>query len=913
MSMDAASAPPNASPAVLCALKLLSCADEESVRGVLQEYGMPSGIEVPFVIKMDLWSVQDLHNHLQHILHKMNADTPQKKSETEESFAAALFALGVGGTAITERIVAKMLAGSGMNVTLHEVSPSIMRVMSRLGPAAQSLTDSIRKSLPANSCPIFENARTLGGAQFHSTAGDFERLKGRYVGTPKMVDTFVVTRIRGMMQAANADGKATMVVGGGSGTGKTQGVIGVSSELENRIVVYALAKTEALNDAKLMPEGVAGDAAKNSKAKKVVANVTLSDAQRKAARNESMLQFLVDAVSGAVNDLCVRKAMDATEKPLKVLVAVDEMGTFGQAVRAMCALTGGTLKAAVAKAWGMALSNVAFFIAAIGTGVGWAPGYDREAFVTSVGSETGAFEYISTEGDHRGDTAVTALNHAKKSNWKVFASHFSINEACIEKVRKTCHPIVDRMVSGNARFAACLAKAVKGSIDLGFPFDSYEDMLVAVDLFTFIGPAAMHFKNLNSLDKMKVAQLWAALVKSVRLYMYPFSADGKEAHAFEVKHGLIQNLTLVKGRTSPIHMPDFTGLLLPILMGRPLITAVDGGPFEEYVLATLYLLACGAGGSGAFTSALTNNGGAMGPLLKSDVVTAEASGRAAKSAASQTRRLCSFLHDMARDVVGAKDIADAFAKKFDGFAFSRGAESNVFVVAFRCYDEATPFADVFFIVDNALYLLQCKEAADSTSLDLHLERWKMGSLDGKAAAAKPADSAADVNIARNLIKNIITTYFVKTGVKIDQVRSYVVRPRKATSFDVVAMKKLEDEKFEVKAALKDDGAREPEEHSWGVVYHKLAFIDTSGVGFMSFHPERERFVRPLLFTSVPSISIEKVVTPFEMAPAAAVAAEMARAAAAAETCPSAPPSAHPPAKLQLSGKKTRRDVGFITE
>ena len=881
--MDAACAPANTSPAVQCALKLWACADEESVRGVLQEHGMPSGTEVLGEIKIYHSSIQNLHNQLQQILHKINADTPEKNA----SFAAALFALGVGGTAITERAVNTVLARSGMNVTLREICTDIMAIMSLLGPAAKSLTDSIRKSLPTNSCPIFANARTFGGAQFHSTAGDFERLKGRYVGTPKMVDTFVVTRIKGMMQAANADGRVTMVVGGGSGTGKTQGVIGVSSELENRIVVYALGEEKALNDAKLMPEGASGDAVKCS---------TLSDAQAKAARNKSMLQFLVGAVSGAVSDPRVRKAMDATEKPLKVLVAVDEMGKLGQAVRAMCALTGGTLKAAVAESWGMELSNVIFFIAAIGTGVGWAPGYDRESFVTSVGSEPDTFKYISTEGDHRSDTSDTAPDHAKESNWKIFASHFPINEACIEKVRNACHPIVGRMISGNARFAACLAKAVKESIDLGFTSDSYEDMFVAVDMSSFLGPAAMHFKSLNGLTKMTLTQLWAALVKSVRLYMYPFRADERDAHAFEVEHGLIQNLTLVEGCASPIHMPDFTGMLLSILMGQPIITqsAIDGGPFEEYVLATHYLLACGSGGSGAFTTALTHNGGAMRPLLKSDVVIVEASGRAAKSAAS--RRLCSFLHDMARDAVGSKDIADAFAKKFDEIVFSRGAASNVFVVAFRCYDKA-PFADVFIIVDNVLYLLQCKDTANSTSLDLHLERWKMGSLDGKAAAAKP-DSATDVNIPRNLIKNIIATYFVKTGVKIDHVRSYVVRPLKTTSY-VEAMKKLEDEKFEVCAVLNGDGAREPEEHSWDVEYHKLTFIDTSGVGFMSFHLERERFVRPFLFTSVPSISIEKVVTP-----------EMALAAAAAEMCPSTPsstPPSRPPAKLQLSGRKTRRE------
>ena len=602
----------------------------------------------------------------------------------------------------------------------------------------------------------------------------------RHVRVP-IVDTKLR---RGVRDHLEVSGEArTLVVGGTSGSGKTVAMLSQPSRDagRERVVVYVAPNK--------------GDPRINDK--------TFGDRSEDETlfldrRREKVLSFVVDGIASQL-PAEIQSLMGRLAMPLTVVVALDEMGEFGEAVRGLCAINGGDVRAALEARWNLTLHNVKFAVVVAGTGIGRSNDYSRSAFEAGVGSLPGSFTYVD---------ASIRDKQSEDTNWSIFFSFLSLSSPneC-EGLKRRAPPQFRCMVTENARMAAVLGDHVGDSCK-GFADDADKyKFLCALDLCSFLGPAIIRFKLLNGLQMAKFDQLWDLLLQGLRMHLFPF-AWAPDSAMFEARYGLVQNRTLnppAAGR-SPVGLPPFSVMLLSMLTGVPMVvkSSVSGDAFEEYAFALLLLVGSAAGSAHLLTRVLNRSTHTLGPLLiASEFSQSDGVDTRPEVLDDNTKpKVLSVFHDMARDgflapaespgsgtgtadEIGntdAKLLATVMAKLEQLRSELKASPSAIPFAIFRCPGKYR-FCDVFALLGDTLYLIQCKDCLDTTTIDWPIELWKMGSMSDGAREAfakkysKDEKKAKDIAHIRKLLNSIMEMWREVTRETITTVRPYFVYPR----------------------------------------------------------------------------------------------------------------------------------------
>lgn len=185
--------------------------------------------------------------------------------------------------------------------------------------------------------------------------------------------------------------------------------------------------------------------------------------------------------------------------------------------------------------------------------------------------------------------------------------------------------------------------------------------------------------------------------------------------------------------------------VLALLSGRSPVTesVVTGQALEQYWLSVSYLLGCAACSGSLFAELLeTNNCGSLCPLQSAKI--------------THPRSLMSVVQDLAQvsrheEEQGKKCEEDEecqgeeqkpvnqrekeyLARVTKALASLTYNEDCCYVAALGSPDKF-PFADSVLFIDDRLFVCQVKDYADSSKINVQLERWKMGAVDDAALTA----------------------------------------------------------------------------------------------------------------------------------------------------------------------------------
>ena len=592
----------------------------------------------------------------------------------------------------------------------------------------------------------------------------------RHVRAP-IFDTKLRRGVRDHLELSGVS--RTLVVGGTSGSGKTIAMLSQPSRDagHERVVVYITPKN---GDSRISDETF-GD--QSQKDEMLFLN----------RRREKVLSFVADVITSHL-PAETQISMGRLAMPLTVVVALDEMGQFGEAVRGLCAINGADIQEALEARWNMTLRYVKFAVVVAGTGVGRSDDYSRSAFEAGVGSQPGSFAYVDPfNGGH------------KDANWSIFFSLLSLSSpnAC-EGLKRRAPPQFRCMVMGNARMAAVLGTHVgdscKGITDEA---DRYK-LLCSLDLCSFLGPAIIRFKSLNSLQMVKYDGLWDLLLQGLRMHLFPY-AQAPDSAMFEARYGLVLNRTLstpAAGR-SPVGLPPFSVMLLSMLTGLPMAVRsnVSADAFEEYAFALLLLVGSAAGSARLLTRILNQPTHKLGPLLTASEFSQSAS-------VGTKPKVLSIFHDMARDgfLAPSESQGSATADDTDERKFLATVEAKLELLRseLKASPSAIPFAifrspreyqfcNVFALLGDTLYLIQCNDSPDTAAIDWPNELWKMGSMGDEARKAfannysKDEGKTEDIAQIRKLLSSIMAMWREVTREAITTVRPYFVYPSEGTN------------------------------------------------------------------------------------------------------------------------------------
>lgn len=710
---------------------------------------------------------------------------------------------------------------------------------------------------------IFDNAAEIkltAAVEYWSVficGSDESKLTSRHVRVNNILNNSLVKRVTAHLEAFLSD--KTMVIGGPSGSGKTVALL-ASSKRGNRTVAAYMREYNTT---------------------KAIHNDTLSDVPNQ--RDAAVLAFLVEEITELVPEAAKKAMGQLGSERLNFVVAMDELGPrcFSKAVRALCALTGDTLKAKLAVAWNVDLSSVTFFIAIAGTGIGYASnggGDDEKEEASFLCSENRSHSYIYPLG-----SSLDGADDA--SNMDIFCSYFEgFTPDRREAFEASAHSLFLQFASGNARIAAILGNRIYRSVNASMAqnnYYGYPTVLSTIDLSLFLFEAIFEFKQKNALEKVPFLDLWEHLVRAVRLHYFPLArhtSAGTNAHDYEARFGLVHYIgghcaDVAGAKASPVELSPFAVALLSVMMGNEPITRsmTCGDSLEAYVLGTFFLIAAAAGEPTRFASALAM--GEMGP------VTVDGSDpRSQDEDCSPNGVLRTAIHDITADprpllaeeeegrcVRSRYRIVDEVKRILDAsFNDSNSAKNNVFVAAFRSPDKAQ-FADVFIFIGNRLFLFQCEDAADVSDAMAGLALWKMGSQSedayqafvkkyGDAQGQLSAELAAKYMIPQDIAARLIAAYHKVTGVRVEQVLPYIVTP-----FPLKTKKKAGAATISIDAPA-DVFPVPCGNERWSVSLMPAQRVSVASIEFLRFDPKRGR-AKPCAFSRLTDLPLNKFSAP----------------------------------------------------
>lgn len=594
----------------------------------------------------------------------------------------------------------------------------------------------------------------------------------------KMVHTTLMDNIREFLTA-----NKTVLLAGPSGSGKTMAVL-------------SLAADQPKSDSLLWAVVYATPLSFKEQLKNIQQPKKAPDQDFIKTRNSDTEILLSLIVEQLVPSEQLRDMRELKEnQDLQLVIALDEMGSYSNVVRAMCSVD---FKKGLHKRLKLSPSVTVHLVAA-GTGVG---GDD-----TKPGSLDTNYRIMYTDGDDddesnnkdKGKESETKAFISKKDNVSVFNTHLNLKIQVSEKDLSGFPKQLRDAIYGNARTAAILGRDIRAALLLTFGTDAPR-ALFRVDLQPFVGPAIFTYKSKNGMCSLNIEQLDMLRVGAVRASFFPH-APCLYKKEMEIKYGLIvdkykwelkeddgkERFDLERHSYSRYHVPEFTSIALATLTGCAPVTksVASGAAFEEYLLAVLHLIACAASCTELFDIVLAK--GALAPLneympdldsgpfasrtiglkelppskperihivkdltfnSKSDVTDQDKEETTEKKAKRGVATM---------DKDDARAYFDAFKAKLVGAVraslepLKRQIEINSTflcrVATFRCPPQA-PFADVFLFVDDTLYLFQAKDHKGGYNFEGYdLERWKMGEVDEAALKA-----FGEMTIARETAK-----------------------------------------------------------------------------------------------------------------------------------------------------------------
>ena len=610
---------------------------------------------------------------------------------------------------------------------------------------------------------IYTATKRLGDWRVLGCWGDVAKANEKHELTPHTE----VTNVQGFIRKNHwvFDPDRMYVVAGPSGSGKTVSVVSLSSHFQ--IVVYILPCRAISN------EGL----------RKISAPIS-DEYFKKEARRAYVLEYVAQRVHSAVPS-AVREAMIQMPRDgsrLEVVVFLDDMGHCTHAVKALCAMTGRCVKDKLVRLWGTKLPQVDFHLVVAGTGIGWSDKFYSSDYESLIGSQYTKGTFLSTESE---------IGTHKEINLAIFLSHFptvSPPQITLDSLRNNVDPLFLLFILGNARFASCAGRYLAKSIGGAFDRSETKEVLLGIDLGLCLLPIAFDYWAQSPLKEVAPDALFEHLLQAVRMHYFPFAVDASAAHDFEVRTGLVQNLTLVRGwfektsgkKKSPIRLPSFSIALLSQLLGLSVVSrsVVSGERLETAVFGAFFLLACCSGGSDVFTAMLEP--GVMGPMLEDDLTfgpIASLDSAFMYDFSSWRAEECDSCEDLAEDYRAKQRLGTSIADAVKMTMLERRLPTRVAV--FRSPDEAA-FADLFILMGDTMYLLRVRDVTSVSSFDVNVDRWKMGAVDAnakKAAEHYPHMGAETVRRPRGIIKAIAEAWTDITNVPVTHVRPYIVLPR----------------------------------------------------------------------------------------------------------------------------------------
>ena len=219
--------------------------------------------------------------------------------------------------------------------------------------------------------------------------------------------------------------------------------------------------------------------------------------------------------------------------------------------------------------------------------------------------------------------------------------------------------------------------------------------------------------------------------------------------------------------------------------------------FEEYAFALLLLVGGAAGSARLLTRILNQPTHKLGPLLTASEFSQSAS-------VSAKPKVLSIFHDMARDGFLApaeshwSGTADGNDNADGKFLATVEAKLEQLCSELKASPSAIPFAifrspkrfqfcNVFALLGDTLYLIQCNDSPDAAAIDWPSELWKMGSMGDEAQKAfannysKDEEKTEDIAQIRKLLSSIMAMWREVTCEAITTVRPYFVYPSEGTN------------------------------------------------------------------------------------------------------------------------------------
>lgn len=476
---------------------------------------------------------------------------------------------------------------------------------------------------------VCDASAILYGSPVFLTEADTKDFNRRLVSADNQL-SLVETKLRKDCDKLR-DSNVTLIVGGASGGGKTLAVIGLGQKANSfgcSVVVYGTSKTvtDPSDDVITPPSTTSVEKNHEPGLNPLLEALTKMS---KENRDERMLELLEEFVKKRVNSevLAIIRSIQTDGRKFTLVVALDEMGAYPAAVRAMCGASE-SLKSKLKLP-----KCIKVRLVAAGTGVGNGD--------TEPGSSNSSYTLYAVED---------------ASNMDVFDRWFGRNSFSVDKTPLVQDPHVATMIRGNARMAAILghmARKTKASFSVS---NLTEQKLVEMlDLGSFLVQAAFRFKALNGLEPLPLDNMSSVMVHALRMHFFPhtYNINDAEYKNMVTKYGLVvdrlqwktveppakDSYKAASGNQGPVttetivwseeikkdnqgndcqavvpkysrfDLPPFSTSVLALLCGRSVITksVVSGATLERYWLSVSFLLACAACSADLFLTLLAKD------------------------------------------------------------------------------------------------------------------------------------------------------------------------------------------------------------------------------------------------------------------------------------------------------------------
>eukprot|EP00742_Colponemidia_sp_Colp-10_P018640 GILJ01021549.1.p1 GENE.GILJ01021549.1~~GILJ01021549.1.p1 ORF type:complete len:449 (-),score=49.79 GILJ01021549.1:215-1561(-) len=438
-----------------------------------------------------------------------------------------------------------------------------------------------------------------------------------------------------------------------------------------------------------------------------------------------MLEILDDFVRYRIDAATLERIQRLNTGRLKLVLALDEMGQYRAAVRAICA----NPSVALRKTLGFG-SNVSVQLIVAGTGVGQG---------APAGSSTFSYNYVVAKDD--------------KLNYEIFRNYaFESTAPDMNIIKQTLsrgrNKVIREVLVSNSRMAATLGSAVHTPLSKVSSVEQRLKFLDELDLLPFLTQAAFKYKTLNSLEFVTLDTARELAIRSVRMHMFP-TAPTVSKSQMQNRYGLVVDTSrfgtsLDLGEIdlgiddtddklqvhkyidgySRYYLPSFTTVTLALMTNLTCVTKSlsNGSSLEAYWHGTSSLLACASASDTLFRKLLevahTTRKGAIEPLnytVGKDRDGADVTCDPLDGDTFSETVVVSIEADFSNQRMSREEflaeftgvLMDLKAKMTDAEGRYKGVHICP-IVSIRSPDQFS-FADSMILIDNTIFLFQMKD------------------------------------------------------------------------------------------------------------------------------------------------------------------------------------------------------------